>query len=96
MCIGLTDDMIGVVETGGGCAPWANSLSPMQAGCLQANDQVMTREIGGIRMERAETILRFMLQAIGLALGVAAAVLSALGGIQFETIGLFAGVGCSR
>jgi hypothetical protein len=44
-------------------------------------------------MERAETILRFMLQAIGLAMGVAAAVLSALGGIPFETIGLYAGVG---
>jgi len=44
-------------------------------------------------MERAETILRLVLQAIGLAMGVAAAVLSALGETAFETIGLFAGIG---
>jgi hypothetical protein len=44
-------------------------------------------------MERAETILPFILQAIGLAIGVAAAVFGALGEAPFEAIGLFAGIG---
>jgi hypothetical protein len=44
-------------------------------------------------MERAETILRVVLQAIGLAIGAAAAALSARGETSFQTIGLLAGIG---
>jgi hypothetical protein len=54
---------------------------------------VYDRRIERSGMERAETILRFILQAMGLAMGVVAAVLSALGETPFQTIGLFAGVG---
>lgn len=44
-------------------------------------------------VERVETILRFIRQAIGLAIGAVAAVLSGLGETPFQTIGLFAGIG---
>jgi hypothetical protein len=44
-------------------------------------------------VETADAIVRCILQADGLGMGVAVAALSALGGIPFEAIGLFVGAG---